>query len=244
MRHRVMTIAALALACGGSTFSPGSGTAYQVLFIGNSLTAYNDLPHTVAALAASVHDSISVEAVTRPNLAVIDHVNGASDAVNVIRQGRWDYVVLQQGPTSQQLGRDTLILASKLLDPEVRAAGGRTAELMVWPAAANLSTFDGVLQSCREAASAVAGLCLPAGQAWRAAWAVDPTLPLYGPDGFHPSELGTYLAALVVYEGITGHTATALPPQAYANGHSLETPVNTVRLLQRVAHETVVGFAR
>jgi hypothetical protein len=244
MRPRGLTIAAAILACGGSTLSPGSGTAYRVLFIGNSLTAYNDLPHTVAALAATVHDSISVEAVTRPNLAVIDHVNGASDAVSVIRQGRWDYVVLQQGPTSQQLGRDTLILASTLLDPEVRSAGGRIAELMVWPAAANQSTFDGILQSCREAASAVLGLCLPAGQAWRAAWAVDPTLPLYGPDGFHPSELGTYVAALVVYEAITGHSATALPEQAYANGHPLATPVNTVRLLQRVAHETVVGFAR
>jgi hypothetical protein len=244
MRHRWVTIAALGLACGGSAFSPGSGTGYRILFIGNSLTASNDLPQTVAALAATVHDSISVEAVTRPNLAVIDHVNGASDAVNAIRGGRWDYVVLQQGPTSQQLGRDTLILASKLLDPEIRAAGGRTAELMVWPAAANLSTFDGVLQSCREAARAVAGLCLPAGQAWRAAWAVDPSLPLYGPDGFHPSELGTYLAALVVYEAITGHSALALTDQAYANGHALATPANTVRLLQRVAHETMVGFAR
>ena len=57
MRQRVLTIAALVLACGGSTFSPGSGTAYRVLFIGNSLTAYNDLPHTVAALAASASAS-------------------------------------------------------------------------------------------------------------------------------------------------------------------------------------------
>jgi hypothetical protein len=27
----------------------------------------------------------------------------------------------------------------------------------------------------------------------------NPRLPLYGPDGFHPSALGTYAAALVVY---------------------------------------------
>jgi hypothetical protein len=244
MRPNLVALTLLALACASQTFDPPLPGGYRVLFIGNSLTAANDLPHTVATLGATVHDSITVEAVTRPNLAVIDHVNGASNAVDVIRQGGWDYVVLQQGPTSQQLGRDTLILASKLLDPDIGAAGAGTAELMVWPASSNLSSFDGVLQSCLEAARAVDGLCLPAGQAWRAAWAVDPALPLYGPDGFHPSELGTYLAALVVYEGITGHSATALPAQAYANGHSLDTPVNTVRLMQRVAHETVLAYPR
>ena len=244
MRHDLLAVTSLVLACAGQTFDSTPAANYRVLFIGNSLTAVNDLPHTVAALGATVHDSISVEAVTRPNLAVIDHVNGASNAVDVIRQGRWDYVVLQQGPTSQQLGRDTLILATKLLDPDIRAAGAQIAELMVWPASSSLSSFDGVLQSCLEAARAVDGLCLPAGQAWRAAWAVEPTLPLYGSDGFHPSELGTYLAALVVYEGITGHSATALPAQAYANGHPLDTPVNTVRLLQRVAHETVLSYPR
>jgi hypothetical protein len=244
MRHRLLAVVLLAFACAGQTTDSTDDRVYRVLFIGNSLTATNDLPHTVAALGVTVHDILTVEAVTRPNLAIIDHVNGASNAVDMIRQGRWDYVVLQQGPTSQQIGRDTLILATKLLNPDIRAAGAQTAELMVWPASSSLSTFDGVLQSCLEAAGAVDGLCLPAGQAWRAAWAVDPTLPLYGPDGFHPSELGTYLAALVVYEGITGHSATALPTQAYANGHTIDAPVNTIQLLQRVAHETVLSYRR
>ena len=244
MRHSLLAVILLAFACAGQTFDTTDDGVYRVLFIGNSLTAANDLPHTVAALGATVHDIIAVDAVTRPNLAIIDHVNGASNALDVIRQGRWDYVVLQQGPTSQQIGRDTLILATKLLDPEIRAVGARTAELMVWPPSSSLSLFDGVLQSCLEAARAVDGLCFPAGEAWRAAWAEDPVLPLYGPDGFHPSELGTYLAALVVYEGITGHSAMALPTQAIANGHALDTPVNTVHLLQRVAHEAVLSYSR
>jgi hypothetical protein len=244
MRHRPLALTLVILACGGSSFSSSEGSSYRVLFIGNSLTAYNDLPHVVAALGALVGDTIIVEAVTRPNLAVIDHVNGASNAVSVIRQGRWDYVVLQQGPTSQQIGRDTLIIASKLLNPDIRRAGGRLAELMTWPASPDIASFDGVLQSCVDVARAVDGVCFPAGQAWRAAWAVDPSVPLYGPDGFHPSELGTYLAALVVYEGVTGHEATALPGTAYANGHSLDTPLNTVRLLQQVAHQAVLSYSK
>jgi hypothetical protein len=71
--------------------------------------------------------------VARPNFALIDHVNGKSSAVEVIQKGNWDYVVLQQGPSSLDLSRDTLIQAARMLDPLIRAAGGRGALLMVWP---------------------------------------------------------------------------------------------------------------
>ena len=243
LQRSLLPLLLLACAGGSPPLGPNPAGGYRVLFIGNSLTSTNDLPGTVSQLAASVDDTIIVESVTRPNFAVIDHVNGMSDAVDVVRRGSWDYVVLQQGPTSQQLGRDTLILATKLLEPEVRAAEGHIAQLMAWPAAANQSVFDGVLQSCLEGARAVeGGVCFPAGQAWRAAWAVDPTLPLYGPDDFHPGPLGTYLAALVVYEGITGHDARHLPQEAIVAGQRLDLAGGTVLLLQRVAHETVVSI--
>jgi hypothetical protein len=65
---------------------------------------------------------------------------------------------------------------------------------------------------------------------------------LYGPDGFHPAPLGTYLAALVVYEGITGHDARLLPQQAVVQGQTLPVAGGTVTLLQRIAHETVLGI--
>jgi hypothetical protein len=243
MLKRLLAITLGACAGGHPAGEPRPAAGYQVLFIGNSLTAYNDLPGTLAQLAQSVHDTIAVESVTRPNLAVIDHVNGMSDAVDVIRRGKWDYVVLQQGPTSQQLHRDTLILATRLLEPDIRRAGARSAQLMVWPAVQNIAVFDRVLLSCREAAKAVGGLCLPAGEAWRAAWAVDASLLLYGPDGFHPSPVGTYLAALVVYEGITGHDARSLPPEAVVAGQRLNLPSEAVVLLQRIAHETVARLA-
>jgi hypothetical protein len=220
-----------------------SPRVYHLLFIGNSLTYFNDLPGTVALLASGAGDSIEVESVARPGFALIDHVQGKSDAVAVIRSRRWDYVVLQQGPSSLPVSRDTLILATKLLDTDIRAAGGQTAELMVWPARANIASFDQVRVSYQEAARAVDGLFLPAGEAWRTAWATDSLLRFYGDDGFHPSEVGTFLAALVVYEGITGRDARTLPPAAMAAGHPLNLSAGTILLLQRAAHETVARFA-
>jgi hypothetical protein len=240
-----LTLLLILAGCAGDNSSPGSANprVYRVLFIGNSLTYVNDLPGTVARLGASAKDSFEVESVAEGGFALIDHVNGKSDAVHVIQSRGWDYVVLQQGPSSLPISRDTLVLATQLLDPYIRAAGARTAELMVWPDATNQAAFDAVRISYQEAAQAVDGLFLPGGEAWRAAWALYPMLQLYSSDGFHPSELGTYLTALVVLEGITGRDVQSLPPFAIAAGHQLDTPPGVVRLMQRAAHETVVRFS-
>jgi hypothetical protein len=234
----------LALAsCSGGNGALEPGGSHRVLFIGNSLTYFNDLPATVAQLASSANERVEVASVARPDFALIDHVEGGSNAVEVIQQGNWSYVVLQQGPSSLDLSRDTLILATRLLDPYIKAAGGRSAMLMVWPDATRFEFFDAVRVSYQLAAQEVDGLFLPAGEAWLRAWALDSQLQLYGPDGYHPSELGTYLAALVVYEGITGHDARSLPAEAIVAGRRLGVSSSKVRLLQRAAHEAVARFA-
>ena len=242
-----VTLALLFTLCGclpGETpFEPLPPGGYHVLFIGNSLTYTNDLPGTLAALARSAGDTIRVRSVAEPNFAVIDHAYGASNALAVIQQESWHFVILQQGPTSQQLGRDTLILATQLLDPYIRAAGAKSAQYMTWPPSGSKHLFDAVRTSSQLAAEAVGGVFMPAGEAWRAAWAIDPQLPLYGPDGFHPSELGTYLVALVIYEEITGRDPQQLPGSAVVAGHTLSVSQTTVRTLQRVAHETVARYA-
>jgi hypothetical protein len=221
---------------------PAKPSVYRVLFIGNSLTYTNDLPGTVAALAMTAGDTFQVQTVVAPNVALIDHVVGQTNAVDVIKSGRWDYVVLQQGPTSLPLYRDTLILATKWLQPYIHDAGARSAQLMVWPSATKRASFDEVRRSSQLAAKSVGGVFLPAGEAWRTAWLAGPRIALYGPDGFHPSELGTYLTALVVFEGLTGRDVQTLPPRITVGGKRLLIPTATVRLLQRVAHETVVRF--
>jgi hypothetical protein len=166
-----------------------------------------------------------------------------SNAVDAIRSQPWDYVVLQQGPTTTQVNRDTLIIATKLLDPYVKAAGGRTALFMAWPTSTESHLFDAVRRSAMLAAESVSnGLFLPIGEAWRAALIADPAIQLYGGDGYHPGGLGTYLAALVIYERVTGKDARLLPGQAIVGGSNMSVPVATVRFLQNIAHETVAKY--
>jgi hypothetical protein len=213
---------------------PPSGI--HVLFVGNSLTYENDLPGTVAALGALAGDTIRIASAVGANLALVDHLNGASDALAQVRRGGWTYVVRQQGPSSVAVNRDSLTLWTKMFDSYIRAAGGQTALLMVWPSSDRRSFFDDVRLSYQQAAQSVGGVFIPAGQAWLAAWAADSTLGLSSADGYHPSPVGTYLAALVIYERVTGHDARQLPARAFAAGQQLTLTESTVRLLHSAAH--------
>lgn len=132
-----------------------------------------------------------------------------------LESGGWDAVVLQQGPSSLPESRAHLRRWSARWAGLARRVGARPALLTVWPEADRASSFAAVVASYAAAARAADALLLPAGDAWRRALARDPGLELYGADGFHPSELGTSLAALVVHAGLTG---AALPPARELGG--------------------------
>jgi hypothetical protein len=223
-----------------------SSGGHRVLFVGNSLTYFNDLPGTLAALARAAGDSIAVASVTRPGYALIDHLVAptASGALDSIRAARWDHVVLQQGPTSREIDRDSLVLVTRQLAPAIRAAGARPALYMVWPTVRDSANFDRIHESFRRAACAVDGELWPAGDAWRAVRRADPSVPLYGADRFHPDPLGTYLAALVMYERVTGRDARQLGRRVVVDGRTVAVSPETVRLLQRAAHDANVDAAR
>jgi hypothetical protein len=234
----IVTAAVACASCKSAegALSPIPAGGHHVLFIGNSLTAVNDLPGTVAQLASSVGDTIVAGSVTASDFALIDHLNSGS-ALSAIHAGGWEYVILQQGPSTVDVNRDSLVLWTKMFDPYIRASGARTALFMPWPDVTRFGFFDACRASYQAAATAVNGVFMPAGEAWLAAWAVDPNLALYSSDGYHPSPLGTYLAALVMYERITGHDARNLPAQAVVGGSPLPVSTQTVRLLQQAAHQ-------
>ena len=213
-----------------------SPVTLDVLFIGNSLTYYNDLPGTLAGIAAAAGDHIQVEMVAGPRMSLMDHLLPGGDAELAIHNGRWNYVVLQQGASYDHASRDTLILATERFDTLVRAVGARPALYMVWPPADQPDEFCATRVSYQAAAAAVDGLFLPAGVAWEAALLYTPPVALYDADGNHPSAVGTYLAAITIYETLTGHDARRLPPNAIVNGVALRLPIGTVPALQSIAH--------
>jgi len=208
----------------------------RVLFIGNSLTYYNDLPHMVEELAASVGDTVAAYSVTHGGFALIDHILIDNTAVAAVNGADWDWVVMQQGPTWPGIYLDTLILAATQFATLARDAGATPAIYEVWPSADDLMYFSSMASAFRQAADAVDGVYLPAGDAWVEAWARAPGLELYGGDLFHPSRIGSYLAAVVMYEHFTGRDARELP-DVPVGAAAIEASAETVRLLHEVAHE-------
>lgn len=219
------------------------GPGIHVLYVGNSLTSVNDLPGTVAGIMEMGGKKISYKSITKPDFALVDHLNGGSRAVAEIQRGGWDLVILQQGPSSTAEGRAMLLESTIAFDQIIRSVGAKTALYMVWPSKDRFSFFEDVRRSYKGAADTVGGLFLPAGEAWLTAWADSAELPLYGPDGFHPSELGTFLAALAIYEHIGGGNAEDLPAQIRVAGRTVDVPEKTTRLLQRAAHRTNAKYA-
>lgn len=188
-------VAAAVLAAGADAAPPQS---LRALFVGNSLTATNDLPAQVAALASATGRMLEYRTVAFGGYNLEDHWNNG-EARRALAGGGWDVVVMQQGPSAfPESQADLRLWASRFAD-EARSHGTRPALLTVWPEGWRADALPEVIKSYSRAATAARAELLPAGVAWQLAWRCNARAPLYGPDDFHPSPTGTYAAALVVY---------------------------------------------
>jgi hypothetical protein len=194
----------LAISCAGgrSVAAPApvppegaAGSARSILFIGNSLTSANDLPRRVAAVAAAGGVSIVTDGVAIDGASLSDHWEDGR-ARRAIASRAWSVVVLQQGPSTLPESRTELIRATTEIGDAIRRAGATPALLMVWPLPGQRAAD--VSASYRAAAEATGSVLIPAGDAWVRAKSADPSLVLTGADGYHPSPLGTEVAALSV----------------------------------------------
>jgi len=248
VRNRIVSliVAAVVTSCGSSTGAPsptgatgGSSTAagVRVLFIGNSLTEANGLSGMVETLSRqSGGTPIVTASVVSGGFNLEDHWNQGT-AQRRIAEGGWSIVALQQGPSSLPESQVALREWTVRFDTVIRASGARTALYMVWPESNRRDAFDAVSHSYARAAEDVNGMLFPVGEAWRAAWRRDPSVPLYGPDGFHPTPTATYLAALVIFQQISGRSPLGLPALT-------DMPSDRARLLQEAAQEANARFGR
>ncbi len=218
--------------------SYGNG-AKRILFIGNSLTAANDMPYFFVALAesAKVSPLPTVQVDWEPDFALIDHWN-VGFAQPLITGNKFSVVVLQQGPSSVAVNRDTLRLAAKLFAPLIRDGGGMPAMLGVWPTADRVADFDRATESYQLAAQDISGAMIPSGEVWRAAWKKNSTLSFYSPDGLHPSGLGSYAMALSLLGILYDRSVVGLPSTLQlSNGERLAIDPAVAAIVQQAADE-------
>lgn len=194
-----ITTLALAVACVRAPTPPGVSAGTRVLFIGNSLTYVHDVPGIVTGIARQMGDvELGTAMSAFPDFSLEDHWNEGS-AGRALAQQSWEFVVMQQGPSSLPANQLYLADWTRRFAAPIRAAGAVPVLYQVWPHVSRRGDAPAVLTSYARAALAVQGKLAPAGAAWDSVLASGDSLALYSSDGLHASEYGAWLAAVVIY---------------------------------------------
>ena len=211
------------------------GRPVRVLFIGNSLTGAHELPRIVQAIAASAGKRLEFNACLRGGANLEDHWNDRR-CLLLLREDPWDYVVLQQGPSSLPESQVDLRKWSARWADEVRKQKARPALYMVWPRQSQPDGFELVTGSYTRAAAQSGSLLFAAGDAWMRSLDAASDIALYDRDGLHPTLAGAYLAALVITRGVIGKSVEKTPARLeIATGRYLDVPAGTCERLRRIA---------
>ncbi len=172
-------------------------TSIRILFVGNSLTYTNDIPALVAKQGSADGKDVIHETLAFPNYALEDHWNDGK-MQTLICEGDFDFVVVQQGPSSQSDGRVMLLDFGQRIKDICVSRGTELAFYMVWPAKGNYHTFDGVITNYTDAANQTNSILIPVGAAFKA-YGDQGEFLFYSSDFFHPSLEGSRIAAGLIY---------------------------------------------
>lgn len=200
-----------------SMAAAAQGTQKNVLFIGNSYTDVNNLPSIVQHIAEDMGDQMTYQSNTPGGCTFAQHCT--NNSMTFIQQGGWDVVVLQeqsQLPSfpPNQVSSECFPYAARLVD-SVYAHGDCTEPMfyMTWgrkdgdqhnaPYYPPLATYEGMDSLLYHryiymAEANDASVC-PVGRVWRMLRENHAEIELYSGDGSHPSEAGSYAAAVAFY---------------------------------------------
>src|ERR1051325_1773522 len=183
----------------------------SVLFIGNSLTYYNDLPKMVAALAkADKQRPLHHERETPGGCTFEKHWKDGK-ALAKIQSRKWDYVVLQDNSQGPLTKRASMFDHAKKFDAEIKKQGAKTLLYMTWALQNKPEDQAAISKAYLDLPTELKCPVAPLGNAWESALGVEKKPALHIADKKHPTAAGTYLAACVIYATIYGRNPEGLP---------------------------------
>ncbi|MFC1627879.1 DUF4886 domain-containing protein [Gemmatimonadota bacterium] len=231
--------------CSTSPTGPG-GDDLKILFVGNSLTYWNDMPETLRRLARSAGKKVWVADASEPGATLTDHTHYTS-TMKQINRHNWDYIILQSGnarvafPSTQPELYPTYELLKEYI--EQCCPDTKIVMFLDWSPDGGINTTAGRLDyfafqqmlhdGTRFLAARYGFMIAPVGWGWRQVREERPEIDLVGLDAIHPSRVGSYLQACIYFASIflespvgLDHTGAVLTPIA--------------RYLQEVAAEVVL----
>jgi hypothetical protein len=181
----------------------------EVLFIGNSFTARNDLPGLVARLAAARGRTVGHSLISAGGASLRRHWN-AGIAREAIRDGRFDYVVLQEQSTLPLKNAGRMHANVRLFDAEIKAAGAKTLLYVTWARSDAPQSQRGITAAYTAIGQELGATVVPVGAAWELFLKEHEQPALHDRDKSHPTPAGTYLAACVFLAVLFGESPVGI----------------------------------
>ena len=173
----------------------------KVLFIGNSMTFYNNLWNVVQGLAKRNGHDIEVDSATNGGKTILYNAT-ADNCVAAMQKGGYDVVVLQDlcggfDADTLQKGTDKIVPIIKKYSPDARIVFYEP-----WPVKNMMVNPDSYLpyftNSYIKTARSVGADLAPVGEGFYELY-VTHNKNYYCSDGKHPTPLATFLAASTIY---------------------------------------------
>ena len=214
---------------------------YNILFVGNSYTYYNDMPTAYfGEMAKSCGYHVNVTAVTKGGHKLSAHADPADPygervAVNLSAPGAFDYVILQEQSVLPATNPEAFYAAVRTLAEKARAVGAKPILYATWGRKDGSKTLtdNGMTNESMTWRLAAAyehigkELDIPVifvGLAFRDVY-MNSAIELYNDDLSHPSANGSYLAGMALFSGIF----KVLPMDIAFSGNLTKEDADTVR---------------
>lgn len=168
----------------------------NVLFIGNSFTARNDLPGLLANLAAARGKALQHRLISAGGASLRTHWN-AGAALRAIQEGGYDHVVLQEQSTLPIKNAGRMHENIRLFDEAIRVAGANTVLYMTWARRQAPESQQAITNAYTGIGRELGATVVPVGLAWQRFLRLHGQPVLHDKDQSHPTVAGSYLAACV-----------------------------------------------
>jgi len=201
-----------------------SSSNCRILFIGNSLTYYNDVPGMVRTLAQVYKKRVFIDEITFPGVQLQEHSSDEYTA-RKIREQQWDFVILQEAvPEVASPSHHRLIAPYvRTLKQLIHANCPTTRIIYFMPYATTGGSDWGFVHvdyndtqyslnvGTLVFAAAESMMVAPVGYAWQTVYNQRKDFSLYANDGSHPSMYGGFLEACVYFATIFQDSLTPIP---------------------------------
>ena len=254
LRKILWIIAFLNLAVAGQSNPVGvrsSNQEVKILFIGNSLTYFNNMPQIFANLAITSGQEVYVDQVTLGGMPLRQLVDDQL-VIDKISEMAWDYIVLQSDditafPDMYSIEINTLDAFKRIIKQNNPFA--HIIYTMIWGLrdGVTLKELNGqvvyysyqeymrkIYEGTLNVANAASLMIAPVGWGWHSAILDDAENKplLFYRDGAHPSLHGSYLMACIMNSIIFQNTDTSI-------GFYSDIPVEKAKYYQQIAVSTV-----